>query len=1270
MHSRPPDPLLGLILGNCFSAALLAVLLGTCPGIAQEIGTEDEADPMESLLDEEERGTWWDADWKLRRKVTLDDPKLQVLGTKPLFLDAPDLLLLYNTGRCQDGLRDLRVVTVEGSALPCGVVNFGQDDGTSSIWCRLPGGPPAARLSLFLYYGNPKARATGDRLSAEERSAPALLSVMEGPEERAGDGRAPAAAGLDFFGKTFALEAETFVDGQGRKPEHARQVAYEVKGLYAICWMPEKRASGGAILRPRALRKDRKPLPDMWQEVTLPDPGVWYIHVRYTAAEYGPGQALKPIGSTGPFTLLVRGKAYECGLQPRRGALYQWDSFEAELPKGTSRVGLRLRDRSAPDCIVFTTDEDYRPDYRDLSGPVWMRFKVTGAEGTPYYGEIRSRYGSSENDPKTRRAHYVFRERAETTLGNAVRRAASPDALIAPGKWSPWATVHPFTGSDWWAELTFRPGGHPHHTPPMKGGNVSFQLATRADLSRIFREGTERTGPRGRLYVKMPRTLRLDDTLRRAMSFGQWARERSDRSEALGFRPGQGPKTIAVSTIASATSATEADLILRTLAGLGLNAPILYYDDAAERTALLKKHGFPYSWTHARPDSFPHDDQERYPLRQREPFEGLSCLETMEKLAAEYAEEYFTAAKQAWSKTHPWELSHAIFNDLGDEIGPVVDSRKINGLPLVKKCFIEYLQRQELTPGFSGLKEWGEIEAVDYVASGEVASEEAAREARQEVPLDGDDATSQESQEPDAVEQMMGKQTDADNVAPAREPKFEKRLHHYTQKFRSALTCMVYGKYTAALPRYVPTRPRSSPNLQAQPIHMGRMWQGQLNIFELARNQAFNALQMEDWTPRVHNVMFGMSLLRAAARKHKQPLASIIPGFWPKQRLLAHLSCGSRYFLLFIYGPLTTIGPAWAEDERTLREIGETLRLIARAEGDILSSEPRPADAALLVANTTEINARYFVESQATVNPGYYGNYPFGRERMAIFSAFLDAQVPMELLSEEEVVEDDALSRYRILYVADPHVARRAQKKIKQWVADGGTLWASYAALSRQEFDEPSGLFDEVLGLESRGEVRPFPYHYGRYVAQLPPGPEIVVPDDAPCGEGTFRGLNYKPSYTLSTGTKVAHFADGAPAIVHNRFGKGQAYLHGFLAGIAYAGYAGKHYHYMNGSGATRLQRNVVTVPALGAGVRTHVRTPHGKLLASVHDGAHQTVIFLNNCTGKGIEAAPLEVRLPRPPQSAYCGRKAELPFKARKDWVEVTVDLPIDDVEIVVFKF
>jgi len=378
---------------------------------------------------------------------------------------------------------------------------------------------------------------------------------------------------------------------------------------------------------------------------------------------------------------------------------------------------------------------------------------------------------------------------------------------------------------------------------------------------------------------------------------------------------------------------------------------------------------------------------------------------------------------------------------------------------------------------------------------------------------------------------------------------------------------------------------------------------------------------------------------------------ALIVGGNVTQRFLVDLGNGSRTFLSYLYGPRRSIGLPWADHEPTVRQWARLLRWAGKCEQDILAAKRRPCDAAILVDNAAEINTAY-------VNAGFH-KYPLF-DRAGIYVALMDSHVPVEIVGAEEILEDGLLANYRALYASDPHVHVRVQEQIRKWVADGGVLWAAGAAFARQEYDEPCRTMDEVFGLARRPPVGPAPTQWDPDEAE-----EILVPQNDLLPEMRIKTVPFKPRYELSTGKSLAHFSDGTPAIIENRYGKGRAFLVACPAHLL----AGDHGHAAaEPPGAARVRR-IVTLGARVAGVRPHVRLSHPRVLWFVHDGPRQTVLFLVNCFESKLHDLTVEVHLPKRPASGCSRRTDTVNLEWLGDRVRFKIDLERQDGEIIVFR-
>lgn len=1194
-----------------------------------------------------------------------------------VFLTDPEPLLLANTRPCAKGLADLRAVSLKGELIPCGVTRFGQDDGLSLIWIR-PDGPAKPPFVFFLYYGSPKAPHSADQEPLRIPEERDWLTPVLGPEERAPGHKPESKAEPSFFTNVVMLEAEECVTDYG-KPGFTRerqppQMAWLVKG--GLGDDIRKIASGGAYLastcpwRPQAV-----PEPIVASNrVVVPSAGRWQVWVRYKTTSYYPASdrgkgGLPTPEQYVPFQVELGTQAFTVGSNQAPGAVFRWERREADLPAGNLDVRFRMAGMSAPDCLLLTQDPAYLPDYRDFNGPVWMRFRVPDKAFGPYYCELFCVITPwSSHGPQGESAGYLFRDqvvRDETELKQLLR---DPQSFIPPGEWSPWIRALHSSMRTWWSTARFFPRGKAYGAAGAPYLSVEFEFATRPEGQRVFRRGVEKWESTAGLSVLMPQDLGWSEVNRRTLSFSQWARQREAFAESLGLKPLQGPHDILATTMATSVNAEESELILRTCGRIGFNGidirSPLPQDELARRAA---GQGLTWATAHHWAPKFGLSDMPDKAAA------GKSCLETLEAFLAEQSRLCYAPGPRWGTDAMPVRLLI-----MGDEIGPATLAPFINAQPLLKSAFHEYLEGQGLAPAFFGKTNWSEVNAFTYhpVRKGSKAGDMLVEylkvrglppdpdleEAQPAMP-DGDSLPNDPAGGDDLAAAEEQRQADLRLAKPVdpRSAVEDKKRYYWTQRFRSYYTTLFYGAASAEIHRRAAEMnrrwmPEASPNFQAMPEMCGQMWDGALNLFEWARRGTTDFLLMEDWIGDPYRVAFGQRLLAAAGRKKGQKQgALVVADRAPLQRYLMSLANGSRVFLSYLYGPLQVIGPAWAENEPSVRAWADSLAWTGFFEKELMGATCRPAEAALLIANTSEINTPYLTTSITPSRPL--------NERQNLFAALMDSGVPVELVGEEEILEDGALGRYKALYVTDPHVDNRVQEKIKEWVGAGGVLWATHAALARDEYDVTTRRFDDVFGLASRGNL----VQAGAAQAKAGGTDRIRVTGTAGLPEVAFDAFPIRPPWKLGGADVLAEYVEtGAPAFLHHAFGKGHAYLFGnstlACGGGAYG--AGS----CESEGAAK-SRQVAALGAKTARVAPQVTLSRARVLWTVLDGAGYSMLVLANCLDGAAEGLQVELYLPRKPKEVISGRGQSLPFEWRGDRARLTLTLAKDDGEILLFR-
>jgi len=238
-------------------------------------------------------------------------------------------------------------------------------------------------------------------------------------------------------------------------------------------------------------------------------------------------------------------------------------------------------------------------------------------------------------------------------------------------------------------------------------------------------------------------------------------------------------------------------------------------------------------------------------------------------------------------------------------------------------------------------------------------------------------------------------------------------------------------------------------------------------------------------------------------------------------------------------------------------------------EDYVVDGEVRPARVGLLLSSVDDIITGVNNFSLALHN----------NERKALYFALRHAQVPVDFLSEDDVIEGRARD-YKVIYVTQQYLHSRCIAALQKWVEAGGTLVAFCGGGFRDEFQRDNPAAVHLYGARS-GPIQVDPALVPRYLQGNANAPFFAKQDlpryepwDYAAWNGTLLGakppatppgqeegnrhiekvpvIAWKQPLTVTTAQVAGQFRDGTPAVTVQRHGQGRAVLFAFLPGQAY----------------------------------------------------------------------------------------------------------------------
>ncbi|MHC4398452.1 MAG: hypothetical protein ACYTG0_02095 [Planctomycetota bacterium] len=417
--------------------------------------------------------------------------------------------------------------------------------------------------------------------------------------------------------------------------------------------------------------------------------------------------------------------------------------------------------------------------------------------------------------------------------------------------------------------------------------------------------------------------------------------------------------------------------------------------------------------------------------------------------------------------------------------------------------------------------------------------------------------------------------------------------------------------------------------------------------FDLARQRAVDLAGIEDWmglqymygpnfTWEGFQLMgFQAAIFRSGSRGRMPIIAWITPSDETNLRLksASALCQGAKNFFYWTYGPTaTSTENYWSDLESAYDGIVAVTRQLAAAEHVLAPGKPRKARVALLYSISSDLWQPF--------------GYVHMLERRGTYLALVHDHYLVDMLTEEDV-DAGRLDDYDVLYTTDPCIKKSAAARITRWVADGGYLYGTCAAGSRNEFGEPHAGLSEAFGIgpEVETRVQPGRYHVRGALNEMDYLDDIrLAATDEALKAPSIGVIGVKAGCTPAGGRIVGTFRDGSPAAVRHEFGRGKALYVGACPAIAYI----KDARFVPRELREKwppLHRRVITGPARDRGVRPLVELSHPVVEVGVYDSPEGTAVILANFTYEPIDGLEVGLPVPRPVEKVCSCEQGELPF-------------------------
>ncbi|MFO0798077.1 MAG: hypothetical protein U0804_11430 [Gemmataceae bacterium] len=219
-------------------------------------------------------------------------------------------------------------------------------------------------------------------------------------------------------------------------------------------------------------------------------------------------------------------------------------------------------------------------------------------------------------------------------------------------------------------------------------------------------------------------------------------------------------------------------------------------------------------------------------------------------------------------------------------------------------------------------------------------------------------------------------------------------------------------------------------------------------------------------------------------------------------------------------------------------------------EDYVMDGKVRPAKVGLLLSSVDDLITGVNNFSLALHN----------NERKAIYYALRHANIPVDFVTEDDIIEGRARN-YHVIYVTQQYVHSRCIDALQKWCDGGGNVVVALCGGGmKDEFQRDNPAAVRLYGATG-AKIDADPQLVPRYLGKenTPFFSKHDLPRYEPFDAVEYRGLKNvpviawkQPLKAVDGGQVKGTFRDGSPAVVFKDHGKGGSALFGFLPGQAY----------------------------------------------------------------------------------------------------------------------